>query len=135
MTVPSDTGYVDYTQKGAIPTVGVANVDQPVQDTTDLAVSPRMYAENPSVSKMKMWGSNGYYMNGPYFDPLNQAVSRYNNMIALSEGWNETKKRESLNNFFSLSSVSYYLSKLLKNSSTSFPSAIQSMKRRHSSFQ
>ena len=102
MTVPSDTGYVDYTEKGAIPTVGTADVSQSVPDTTNLAVNSRVYTDKPYVSNPQTWGKNGYYMNGPHFDPLNRANGLYSQIVALSESWNEPKKQQSLNNYFTL---------------------------------
>lgn len=102
MTVPSDTGYVDYTQKGVIPTVGAADTTGSYTDTTSMARYPRVYSEQPYVSEPKLWGRNGYYMNGPYADPLNKSIGLYSQIVSLSQAWNEPQKRESLNNYFKL---------------------------------
>lgn len=56
----------------------------------------------PTVVSKRLAGQNGYYFNGPTFDPLNEAQSRYNAITAYTQSWAKPEKKDYIDRFGSL---------------------------------
>lgn len=68
--------------------------------STISAVSPtfRNYSGTsaPIGTYEKLWGKNGYYMNGPNFDPYNHARTNYNLVQSQVKMWTDLAQRQAL---------------------------------------
>ena len=108
MTVqPLDSGFVDYSQKGAIPDIAEepdAGRSRDLSPRNSYEMYPHKYKKNkqPTVVNVNFWGKNGYYMNGPAGDPFNRAQADANAIAAYTQSWTSQAKNTSLEAFSKL---------------------------------
>lgn len=106
MTVSNDSGFVDYGTPGTIPNIPDTAGSQSFKDYTVRAsdLSPNKYTarNQPSISTAQLWGENGFYMNGPYIDPYNHAVTESNIVNSYTQSWAAPQKQNAVNNFVQL---------------------------------
>lgn len=109
MTVqPLDSGYVDYSQKGAVPDIAEAPSksgyakDMTPHSSYDMYPHKYTASSRPTVVNTNFWGKNGYYMNGPAGDPFDRAVSERNAVAAYTQSWTDQARRTSVETFANL---------------------------------
>ena len=109
MTVqPLDSGFVDYSQKGAVPSIaddsGNGGRSRDLSPSSSYEMYPHRYKGNkrPTVVNVNFWGKNGYYMNGPSGDPFNRAQADANAIAAYTQSWTSQAKNTSLDSFSKL---------------------------------
>jgi hypothetical protein len=109
MTVqPLDSGFVDYSQKGAIPDIAEdqnnSGRSRDLSPTSSYEMYPRRYKGNrrPTVVNVNFWGNNGYYMNGPAGDPFDRAQADANAIASYTQSWTSQAKNTSLESFSKL---------------------------------
>lgn len=104
MTVTTDSGFVDYTREN-IPGLN----EDPAQSryASDLGkvssanLYPHKYTKKsqPTVVSPNIWGKNGYYMNGPYIDPLNHAAGVQNQINSYTASFTDQARKTMLQDF------------------------------------
>lgn len=108
MTVqPLDSGFVDYSQKGAVPDIAddsQGGRSRDLSPRSSYEMYPHRYKGNkrPTVVNVNFWGKNGYYMNGPSGDPFNRAQADANAIAAYTQSWTSQAKNTSLESFSKL---------------------------------
>ena len=107
MTVQPDSGYVDYSQMSSGPptippeTKKSDSLYEPDVPKTGLRQN-KYRRGGPVITSMDMWGTNGYYMNGPYVDPFDRAGNTAREIQSYTNTWADQAKFQAVNNFMKL---------------------------------
>lgn len=105
MTVDNNFGFVDYGQPGTIEPIPTLDETKkryssgPSVSTSDLRSYKYTDKSRPATSNMKLWGKNGYYMNGPYIDPFDYAGSISNQIASYTQSFTNTAQQNYVTNF------------------------------------
>ena len=100
------------TQPGPLPPSGYQTVTDDMPAVIDTSAPSTSYSAGykdikygtykyggPPIVKDKIWGKNGYYMNGPFVDPFDRAGSEYNALQAYTQSWNSVEKNAATERF------------------------------------
>lgn len=105
MTVDNGFGFRTYGDPATmepIPTLdktGGQYLSSPSVSTSSLNSYKYTDKSRPATSNMKLWGKNGYYMNGPYIDPFDYAGSISNQIASYTQSFTNTAQQNYVNNF------------------------------------
>lgn len=104
MTVTPDSGYVDYGRDN-IPNFpeepDESGYSKDLSRRSSVELYPHKYTNKsrPTVTRPNIWGKNGYYMNGPYIDPFNNAVTINNQIKSYTQSFTDQAKRRAVQDF------------------------------------
>jgi hypothetical protein len=123
MTVTPDSGYVDYSREN-IPRFQLNEESsggaRRLGPSSGVELYPHKYTakSRPSVVNANIWGKNGYYMNGPYVDPFDHAVTVNNQIQSYTQSFTDPARKAMVQDFALL---------LNKYGSTNSPGTLWSM--------
>ncbi len=101
------SGYVDYPTVSGGPPQLVPEESKAkgvyTPESTKMSLKQNKYRKGgPVVTSMDLWGTNGYYMNGPYVDPFERSGNTAREIDAYTKTWSNQAKFQSVNNFVKL---------------------------------
>lgn len=105
---PLDSGFVDYSEKGAIPDIAedpkTSGLARDLSPNNSYEMYPHRYRgkNRPTVVNVNFWGKNGYYMNGPSGDPFNRAEADANAIASYTQSWTSQARGTALDSFSKL---------------------------------
>ena len=105
MTVTPDSGYVDYNREN-IPQFQLNEESsgsrvRNLRRSSSAELYPHKYTakSQPSVLKTNIFGKNGFYMNGPYVDPYDHAVTLSNQIQSYTQSFADPVRRSMVQDF------------------------------------
>jgi hypothetical protein len=72
-----------------------------LRSTSVADINVREYSKTsrPLIMRAKMWDDNGYYINGPTFQPWNHAKTQMDAIRAITASWNDPTRRAAVDTF------------------------------------
>lgn len=104
----TDYGYKDWSQTQYPPlaqdqTTSTPTVDQYLGDTAPGTLQYYSYSptNKPIMNRSKMWDDNGFYMNGPSYQPWVRAKTQQDSISAMAQSWADPVQGAAVDRFMS----------------------------------